>query len=249
MSTKSVILSSMNEKYIRQILIPEIGESGQKRLKDSTVFIAGAGGLGSPVCMYLAAAGVGRIIVCDGDTLEESNLNRQIIHPASSIGAFKAESAAEGMKRVNPDIEAESRALFIDEENIDELTTGADLLIDCLDNFKTRFLLNRLSVRRRIPLIFAGVYSFSGQIAFFHPPETSCLQCLMDPVEDLKQTIPVLGATAGIMGSMEALIAVKYLTGNQTELENHILMFDGDGMEWTRVEIRKDPDCPICGEL
>jgi len=235
------------ERYRRQILIPEIGLEGQEALKKAVVLVAGAGGLGSPVLLYLAAAGVGRMIVCDRDTLERSNLNRQIIHPTENLERQKAESAEEGIRRINPQIRISRVTESINRENIGRIAGESDLMVDCLDNFETRFILNRYSVDSGTPMIFAGVSGYSGQITFLDPPRTPCLNCFIPKIPPPGGEIPILGAAAGIFGSLQALTAVKYLTGQSTGLENRLLVFDGDHMEWAEVPLSRNPGCPVCG--
>ncbi len=180
-----------NSRYFRQLILPEFGEKGQAKLKKSSVLIAGAGGLGSPAALYLAAAGVGRLIICDHDHVELSNLNRQILHGTSDIGNDKSESAKQSLSELNSEILVESHSLTLDQKSIRELATGVDLILDCLDNIKTRMVLNSFSIQQNIPIIHAGVDGWTGQITFLHPPETPCMACLFeDSSEDTRIPYP-----------------------------------------------------------
>ncbi|TFG64143.1 MAG: HesA/MoeB/ThiF family protein [Spirochaetales bacterium] len=235
-------------RYTRQILLPEIGGKGQERLKGSTVFIAGAGGLGSPVSVYLACAGVGHLVICDDGRVELSNLNRQFLHADSRQDMLKTESAAEILAALNPDVSLTLISRRLTEENAGELVGGADIIVDCLDNFETRYVVNRYAVKNSLPFIHAGIYGMSGQLSFFQPPETACLACIF-PEAPPPEIFPVLGAPVGVIGSLEALEAVKYLTGCGTVLKNRLLIFNGEEARFDEVTISRDPACPVCGGL
>jgi adenylyltransferase/sulfurtransferase len=240
-------------RYIRQIIIPDWGESAQERLKNSSIFVAGAGGLGSPALLYLSAAGVGRIIICDVGAVEISNLNRQVLHPTGSIGRSKPESAAAALTALNPNVEIVTHSVYLDDESIDTMAEGCDILVDCLDNFPSRYVLNRYAVRTATPFIHAGVEALSGQASFIRPPDTPCLNCIFpeDPAEavrdDEKRTIPVVGAAAGLVGCLEALEVLKHLTGIGSTLEGRILHFDGDMSKTFEFTVEKNPGCSVCG--
>jgi molybdopterin/thiamine biosynthesis adenylyltransferase len=210
------------------------------------VFIAGAGGLGSPVALYMAAAGVGTLRICDSGTVELSNLNRQILHGQDSIGRNKALSAEQTLKHVNPAVRVIALTDTIGAHNVASLVGDACLMIDCLDNFETRHVLNAHALDGDLPLIHAGVTGLCGQIAFIRPPETACLACLL-PGGQSEKTFPILGATAGVLGCLEALEALKYLTDSGGLLEARLLFFDGQSMQFHEVSFEKDPDCPVCG--
>jgi len=167
-----------NQRYHRQIILPGWGEEGQEKVEEAVVFIAGAGGLGSPVAIYLAAAGVGRIRICDHSEPELSNLNRQILHTDSDIGKKKAISAQETLREINPHVQVEPLPVFIERENIDILVGDAGIIIDCMDNFPTRHVLNECAVRKGIPFVHGGVIGMCGQITFIHTPQTPCLKCI-----------------------------------------------------------------------
>jgi len=238
--------SSEKERYHRQMLIPGWGEPGQEKLKNATVFIAGAGGLGSPVAIYLAVAGVGTLRICDCGEPELSNLNRQILHDDTRIGKSKALSAQQTLCRLNPDITVVPLAERITDVTVAELVGDADILVDCLDNFDTRHVLNRYAVKKHLPMVHAGVYGMHGQLLFIHPPETPCLWC-MHAGSVPAALFPIVGATAGAMGCLEALETLKYLTGIGTNLKGQMLLWDGSTMEFTKLELKKLPDCPVCG--
>ena len=234
----------MSERYARQI--PLIGEDGQRRLAESTVFIAGAGGLGSPVSMYLAEAGVGEIRIADLDVIEESNLNRQILHPASRLGMLKAESAVQTLSALNPECRVVSFAEKIDADSVFWMADGADLIIDCMDNFETRYILNEASKKLNIPLLHGAVTGFSGQITLVVPDETPCLSCIFPKVGP-SSSAPILGAAAGVVGSMQALEALRFLTGKPT-LAGKLLLYDGVSNSVDIFSVKKSSRCPVCGK-
>jgi len=241
------------ERYTRQLVLPSWGEEAQLRLKAATVFVAGAGGLGSAVVLYLAAAGVGCIRVCDRDTVELSNLNRQILHAERGMGMRKALSAQKAVTRLNSEVRVVPLVAEMTGQNVGELAAGADILLDCLDNVPSRLVLNGLSVSARLPLVHAGVRGLGGQLSFLRPPATACLACFMqdasveDPAALQSGPPPILGAVAGAMGCLQALEALKYLTGIGERAENRIVFLDGETMKFEEVEIVKNPDCPVCG--
>jgi len=235
------------KRYKRQIMMSGWGEEGQKKLKGSTVFMVGAGGLGSPVSIYLAVAGIGKIIICDFDSPDLSNLNRQILHTVKDIGKNKAVSARETLLELNPEISVEAVAEKITDDNIDCYAHDADLIIDCLDNFPTRHILNRYCVKNEKPFLHGGIYGLSGQLTFFHPPETACLACIF-PSSPEPEVFPVVGATPAVIGGLQAVEAIKFLVGRSTPLKNHLLTWDGERMEFRKMNIRKAPNCPVCGK-
>lgn len=241
------------ERYTRQLVLPLWGEESQLRLKAATVFVAGAGGLGSAVVLYLAAAGVGCIRVCDRDTVELSNLNRQILHAERGTGMRKALSAQKAVARLNSEVRVVPLVAEMTVQNVGELAAGADILLDCLDNVPSRLVLNGLSVSARLPMVHAGVRGLAGQLSFLRPPTTACLACFMqevtgeDPAAAQSGPPPILGAVAGAMGCFQALEALKYLTGIGERAENRIVFLDGETMKVEEVEISKNPDCPVCG--
>ena len=235
-------------RYGRQMLINGWGEQGQERLKNSRVFIAGTGGLGSPVSIYLAAAGVGTIGVGDLDRPVLSNLNRQILYTDADIGRLKAEAAAEKLRCLNPSITVTAAAERIDENSIEPIIGTVDLILDCLDNFDTRYLLNDYSIRHNIPLIHGAIWGLSGQVTFLSPPRTPCLRCIF-PTAPPKEVFPVAGVAPGITGCLQATEALKFLTGIGSLLLGKLLVFDAETMTFSTLAVERQPDCPDCGGM
>jgi len=235
-------------RYVRQIAIEGWGESGQLKLKSASVFIAGAGGLGSPVALYLAAAGVGRLVLCDSDAVELSNLNRQIMHADERIGEQKALSAGRTLRTLNPSIEVVTLAEYLSAESVERLVGVPDIVVDCLDTFATRHILNAYCVRARVPLVHAGVMGLMGQVTFIDSPHTPCLACMI-PVDQPTESgpTPVSGPAPGIIGSIQALEVLKYLTGIGDTLRGRLLIMDGLDMRFDAIDVDKNPECPICG--
>ncbi|MFH1857378.1 MAG: HesA/MoeB/ThiF family protein [Candidatus Omnitrophota bacterium] len=234
------------ERYKRQMLMAGWGEKTQEKLKRSTVMVAGAGGLGSAVCYYLAVAGIGELRVCDSDVVEMSNLNRQILHTPSRIGMNKAISAEKTLQETNPQVKIVPFPETLTADNVDHLIGKADVLLDCLDNFSTRYLLNDASLRLGIPLVFGAVRGLEGRLSVLAPPETPCLRCVF-PEEPLPEVFPVVGATPGVIGCLQAVEALKVLTGIGTPLKNKLLLWDGMTMSFSQFQTRKSPNCPSCG--
>jgi len=243
-----ILTDSEKERYHRQMIFEGWGEEAQEKLKRSKVFIAGAGGLGSPVSIYVAVAGVNHIRICDCGEPELSNLNRQILHDDSSIGVNKAVSAKDTLERLNPDIEVTAITDKIIEKNAGEIIGDVDLIIDCLDNFDTRHYINSYAVKKRIPMIHAGVYGMRGQMTMIKTPETPCLWCI-NPGSPPPVVFPIVGATAGVIGSIQALEALKYLSGVGTNLLGTLLVWDGCKMEFMTLSQHKNQDCPVCGQI
>jgi adenylyltransferase/sulfurtransferase len=237
------------ERYARQMLVKNWGEEGQKKLQSARVVVVGAGGLGSPASIYLAVAGVGELRIIDSDVVELSNLNRQVLHWDKDIGRLKALSAEEKLRNLNRDIKVEAISERLDENNGEELLRGADVVLDCLDNFPTRFLLNKLCHRLRIPLIHSVIFGLEGRITTIVPGKTPCLSCLypQPPIE--VRPFPVVGVAPGIMGCMEALEAIKLLIGLGNPLLGKMLRFDGETMTVQVFPIKRRENCPICGNL
>jgi adenylyltransferase/sulfurtransferase len=229
------------------MLIDGWGEQGQKKLKNSTVFIAGAGGLGSPVSIYLAVAGIGKIIICDFDSVEVTNLNRQILHSHTRIGINKALSAKITLTAINPDIEVIPITSKITEENAFELVGDSHIIMDCMDNLETRYILNEVAIKKGIPLVFGAIYGIQGILSFIQPPETPCLRCLF-PEAPPKETFPVVGATPGVIGALQALEAIKYLVGIGKLLKNKLLVWDGMSCDFRTFKARKDTSCLVCSK-
>lgn len=234
-----------SEKYSRHLAIQGWSEETQNLLSSAHIFVAGAGGLGSPVLLYLAAAGIGEITICDFDTVSVSNLNRQILYNDNDINRSKVLTASQKIESLNSRIKINTIDKPLSHDYVDRVKS-ADLLIDCLDNFQGRFILNKLSLETGKPLIHAGVSEYYGQITFLEPGETPCLGCFVNS-EAENRNPGIIGATAGIIGSIQALEAVKYITGKGENLKNRILFFDGKTMDFTMVNINKNPSCRYCG--
>mgnify|MGYP005638591563 CR=1 FL=1 len=234
------------DRYSRQLIFPSWGDRGQEKLKSSTVFIAGVGGLGSPPAAYLAAAGVGTIRLCDSGFLELSNLNRQILYTMDNIDRVKVEAAAENLRLLNDTIDLIPLEEYIDDDTIGPLVGDSDLIIDCMDNFDSRYVLNRLAVKKGIPLIHAGISGLSGQIMLIHSPETPCLSCIFPEVLP-GGVLPVIGVTPGVIGSLAAAEALKYLIGMDVSLKGKLLIWDGNLMSFETINLTKNPGCPVCG--
>jgi len=239
------LIEADNIRYARQMQLSGWGEDGQRRLKSSSVLVAGAGGLGSPVALYLAAAGVGELRIIDSDVVELSNLNRQILHGDARLGKPKAESARETLHALNPDVRVTPFIEELEQGNIERIAGGAVLVVDCLDNYETRYLLNACCLQRGIPLVHGAIWGFVGQVTFLQPPETPCLRCIVSQ-PPVKSTFPVLGATAGVTGCIQALEALKYLAGVGTNLKGKLLYWDGEEMAFNTFQVKRNPNCPDC---
>ena len=233
-------------RYKRQLDVSGWETSTQEKLKNSKVFVAGAGGLGSPVLYYLAAAGVGHIKICDRDKVELSNLNRQILYSTSDIGSWKAETAAAKTSLLNDSIKITHFNSEAGWNLIDEIKE-CDIIIDCFDNFESRHILNRISLQTGIPMIHAGVSEYYGQMTFLQPGETACLACFI-PENIKKETRGIVGAMAGIVGSMQAIEVIKFLTGTGSILKNRLLHIDGKSMDITSLVLKKNSECKVCSK-
>lgn len=233
-------------RYTRQMMMRGWGEETQRTLGRTTVFIAGAGGLGSPVAIYLAVAGIGHLRIADFDAPELSNLNRQILHDPARIGVNKAISARISLRQLNPDVEVTALSEKITADNAAELIGGAALVMDCMDNFPTRYALNDAAIALGIPLVHGGIWGLDGQLTCIKVPETPCLRCLF-PEAPAREVFPVVGATPGVIGSLQAMEAIKVLTGIGQPLMGELLAFKGASMQFRRFRIPKDPACPSCG--
>ncbi len=239
-------------RYSRQILLPQIGIEGQQRLLAARVLIIGVGGLGSPVAMYLAASGVGHLVLVDYDMVELSNLQRQIAHSTDRLGMHKVASAQCALAALNPEVQVTAIAGQLDPEALVEQVQLADAVVDCSDNFATRFALNRVCVENRTPLISGAAIRFEGQVAVFHPghADSPCYRCLYKDMDELGESCSQTGVLAplvGIIGSIQATETIKVLLDIGETLTGRLLVLDALGMEWRTIKLRKDPDCPVCG--
>lgn len=233
------------ERYDRQIRM--FGRDAQLRLKNSSVLVVGIGGLGSPASIYLAAAGVGRLVLLDFEKVELSNLNRQVAHWTPDIGRLKVESAAEKIRKLNPGVDVETLAERLDESNVRDIVSSVDVVVDGLDNWASRFLVNRVCVELGKPLVHAGVRGMHGQLTVVYPGRGPCLQCIIPRPPPEEKVFPVLGTTPGVMGVLEANEAIKLITGYGRPLIGRLLIYDGLNAEISIVSIRKRKNCPVCG--
>ncbi|HLI06359.1 MAG TPA: molybdopterin-synthase adenylyltransferase MoeB [Ktedonobacteraceae bacterium] len=240
-------------RYSRHMLIPEVGEAGQFKLLDSKVLLIGAGGLGSPAAYYLAAAGVGTIGIIDADVVDDSNLQRQILHNTSRIGEYKAESARETIEALNPDVKVVTYIERLDETNVARIIADYDLIIDGTDNFPTRYLLNDAAIIANKPVIHGSVFRFEGQLTVFKPHEGPCYRCLYPepPPAALAPSCAeagVLGVLPGIIGILQATEAIKLLLNLGEPLVGRMMTYDALAGEFSELRLYKDPNCPACGE-
>lgn len=242
------------ERYARHILLDNVGVEGQERLLASKVLIVGAGGLGAPVAMYLAAAGVGTIGIADDDRVELSNLQRQIIHTTGSVGEKKVESARQTIRRLNPDIDVETYAVRVTQENVMELIEPYDFIVEAVDNFETRFLINDACVAAEKPFCHGGVARFEGQLMTYVPGQGPCYRCIFEEVpepcsEAESRDLGILGVIPGIIGSLQGLEVLKYLLNTGTLMTGRMLVFDGLRMKFREVVFRHpSPHCKACGK-
>jgi molybdopterin/thiamine biosynthesis adenylyltransferase len=243
--------AEQRERYSRHILIPEIGEAGQRKLLEARVLLLGAGGLGSPTALYLAAAGVGTLGIVDNDVVDLSNLQRQVIHSTDRIGVPKVDSAEQTIKQLNPDVDVVKYQLRLDASNIMEIIEGWDVIVDGLDNFPTRYLLNDASVRLQIPVVSASILGFDGQLSVFKPYEGPCYRCLFrePPPAEMAPSCGangVLGVLPGTMGLLQATEVIKLIVGAGRPAIGRLLLYDALDATLMEVKIKRDPDCPIC---
>ncbi len=240
-------------RYSRHILLPEIGIEGQERLLAARALVVGAGGLGSPAAYYLASAGIGTLVLADGDSVDLTNLQRQILHTASSVGRPKAESGQETLARINPGCRVVPRVARLSGAAMDEEIEAADVVLDCSDNFATRHAINRACVRFRKPLVSGAAIRFEGQVAVFDPrqPDAPCYHCLFPESEDAEEVrCAVMGVFApltGIIGTVQAAEALKLVIGCGESLAGRLLLLDGLAMTWREIRIPRDPGCAVCG--
>jgi molybdopterin/thiamine biosynthesis adenylyltransferase/rhodanese-related sulfurtransferase len=245
------LTAEQRDRYSRHLLVPEVGLEGQIKLLDAKVLCLGAGGLGSPIALYLAAAGVGTLGIVDDDVVDLSNLQRQVIHKTSGVGTPKVDSAEAAVKDLNPDVNVVKYQTRLDASNIMEIIDGYDVIVDGVDNFPTRYLLNDASVRLGIPVVSAAILGFEGQLSVFSPHQGPCYRCLF-PVPPPAELAPscgangVLGVLPGTMGLLQATEVIKLITGSGDPLIGRLLMYDALDATTTELKVRRDPDCPIC---
>jgi molybdopterin/thiamine biosynthesis adenylyltransferase/rhodanese-related sulfurtransferase len=245
------LTAEQRERYSRHLLLPEVGIEGQQKLLDAKVLLLGAGGLGSPTALYLAAAGVGTLGIVDDDTVDLSNLQRQVIHSSERVGVPKVDSAEQTITALNPDVKVEKYPVRLGPENIMDILPGYDIVVDGLDNFPTRYLLNDASVRLKIPVVSAAILGFEGQLSVFKPYDGPCYRCLF-PVPPPAELAPscgangVLGVLPGTMGLLQATEVIKLILDEGDPLIGRLLMYDALAARVTEVKVRRDPDCPIC---
>ena len=249
--TPRALTKEQRERYSRHLLIPEIGLEGQLKLLDAKVLLLGAGGLGSPTALYLAAAGVGTLGIVDDDVVDLSNLQRQVIHTTDRIGVPKVDSAEQTINALNPDVEVVKYQTRLDASNIMEIIEGYDVIVDGVDNFPTRYLLNDATVRLGIPVVSASILGFDGQLSVFAPYEGPCYRCLY-PTPPPAELAPscgangVLGVLPGTMGLLQATEVIKLITGAGEPLIGRLLLYEALGATFTELKVRRDPECPIC---
>lgn len=247
------LTDDQRSRYSRHLLIPEVGEAGQLKLLDAKVLLLGAGGLGSPAALYLAAAGVGTLGIVDADTVDASNLQRQILHNTSRLGRLKTESARETITALNPDVHVEEHRMRLSAENVLELIMPYDVIVDGADNFPTRYALNDASVILGKPVVHGSIFRFEGQTTVFAPGQGPCYRCLFPepPPPEMAPSCAeagVLGVLPGIVGSLQAVEAIKLILGIGEPLIGRLLLYDALETSFRELRLRRDPDCPACGE-
>lgn len=237
------------ERYDRQMIIPRWGVEGQKRLKASEVIVAGSGGLGCPASLYLAAAGVGNLILIDRERYELSNLNRQVLGWQRDVGRRKAEAATEKLLKLNPEIRAEALVTDITKDNVRDLIRGADVVVDAMDNWGTRFIINEACVEERVPFIHAGIYGLSGQTTTIVPGEGPCLRCIIPTTPPDVGRFPVLGATPAFFAMIQVMEALKLIIGFGKTMVGRMLVFNGEDVSFNEFQVSRDPRCPVCKDV
>jgi len=244
------VTPAQRDRYSRQVRLADIGEAGQERLLNARALVIGLGGLGSPAAMYLAASGVGTLVLSDYDRVEPSNLQRQIIHREADIGELKAASAQRTLTGINHECIVETIDWELDDAELTDEIGAADIVLDCTDNFATRFQLNRIAMAQGTPLVSGAAIRLEGQIMTSLPPGGPCYQCVYPDDLEHQETCAMEGVLAplvGVIGSLQALQAVRVLTGHADELRGVLMLFDAAGMEWQRIRVPPRRDCPICG--
>ena len=250
---ESALSEEQRQRYARHLVLPEVGEKGQRKLLESTVLVIGAGGLGSPVALYLAAAGVGTLRMVDFDVVDESNLQRQILHGIDRVGRPKVESARQTIAAINPDVVVEAHRVRLEAGNVLQLIDGCDVIVDGADNFPTRYLVNDASLRTRTPVVHGSIFRFDGQVAVFSPYQGPCYRCLFPqaPPPELAPNCAeagVMGALPGIIGSLQAMETIKLLLGLGQPLIGRLLVYDALDQDFMTVKVNRDPNCPACSD-
>jgi molybdopterin/thiamine biosynthesis adenylyltransferase len=252
--TPAALTPEQRTRYSRHLLIPEVGEEGQQKLLNARVLLIGAGGLGSPAALYLAAAGVGTIGIVDADVVDDSNLQRQIVHSTERLGEAKVLSAKRTIEALNPDVTVIPFEERLTSENVERILADPwDVIVDGADNFPTRYLVNDASVWHGVPVVHGSIYRFEGQVTVFSPHEGPCYRCLFPqpPPPELAPSCAeggVLGVLPGIIGSLQGSEALKLILGTGETLAGRLLLFDALGTTFDEVSVRRDPACPVCGE-
>ncbi len=252
-TTPRTLSPEQRNRYQRHLLLPEVGEEGQQKLLDAKVLLLGAGGLGSPAALYLAAAGVGTIGIIDMDVVDESNLQRQILHNLDRIGDRKVDSAKKTLTLLNPDIDVVTYDTRLGADNVLDIIDGYDVIVDGTDNFPTRYLVNDASLLKRIPVVHGSIFRFEGQATVFHPYVGPCYRCMIPepPPAELAPSCAeagVLGVLPGIIGSIQAMEAIKLILGLGDSLAGRILSYDSMEQSFRTFKVRRDPQCPACGD-
>jgi molybdopterin/thiamine biosynthesis adenylyltransferase len=243
-----VLTTAEMERYDRQIVIRGVGKQGQERLKKARVVIAGSGGLGSVVSIYLAAAGIGTIRLIDHDDVEISNLNRQVLYWEEDVGRRKVISASEKLRKLNPGLEIEAVDETITEDSVSRLVSGFDLIVDAMDNLPTRLLLNKTALDRNIPFFHGAVHGFEGRVMTIIPGKTACLKCVYRGVLP-DEKLPVIGVTPAVVGSIQATEVIKYVVGIGRLLADRFLVYDGLAMRFAELKVARDLGCEHCGSM
>ncbi len=240
-------------RYSRHILLDDVGIEGQQRLVDSHVLVVGAGGLGSPVALYLAASGVGHITIADHDVVDLTNLQRQIAHTTARVGQAKVDSASQAMLALNPEVRVSTLNYRLDSKQLDTLVPTVQVVLDCCDNFETRQAVNAACVKHHVPLVSGAAIRMDGQLAVYDPRngQSPCYACIFPPDQAPEEvrcaTMGVLAPLVGVIGTMQAMEAVKLITGIGSRLTGRLQMLDGRGMEWNELRLQRNPQCPVCG--
>lgn len=243
---------SQKDRFARHIRLPQIGEKGQQAILDASALIVGVGGLGSPAAMYLAAAGIGKLVLSDYDIVETSNLQRQIIHRNDSVGEDKVVSGRKTVQALNPDCEVEVISYQMEADELKQVVDSVDIVLDCSDNYPTRFDVNRACVETETPLVTGAAIRLEGQIMNHQPAaDSACYQCLYTHAYGAEESCElegVLGPVVGVIGTMQAIQTLLILAGQGEALVNRLMLFDAYAMEWRSVTLPKNPDCPVCGK-